>query len=215
MMTRTTAGFLVLVGGLSGGAVTAAGQELGVGPTYGSSPRSYLVDGPGLHGWVSFDLLSVLRLQASVVREWGRETDRRSFCSSTLEGEAPDDCVVEDVRSFTTITTADVSAVLMTPRLLRTRAGLGASYGSHRFDVGQEGLETGRLKAPIEGRERTLDGRGWLLLAVHDLAGVPASLRASYQRYRVDFGACRMDTWSLCEEEEFRRFTLGIGYRVF
>lgn len=208
---------LVLIGGSLGHAAVVAAQEIGFGPTYGFTSRSYLVEGPGLQAWASFDVLSVLRLQASVAREWGRETEHRSFCSYTgPEGGGPDDCVMEDVRSFTTITTAEFSALFITPQRLRTRIGLGASYGSHRFEVGQEGLETGRIQTPIEGRERKLGEPGWLLLVEHSLPGIPASLRATYNGYKADFGPCIwMDTWSLCGQESFGRFTLGVGYLGF
>lgn len=216
-MAKRIARLLVLIGGFLGGAAIASAQEVGLGATQGSSSRSDLVGGAGLHGWGSVDLFSAVRLQASVVREWGRETDRRYLCSfNSLEGGGPAGCVMEEVRRFMTITTADLSAILLSPQWLGSRVGLGASYGTHRFEVGEEGLETGSIHTPAEGRERTLDGRGWLMLVEHGLASMPASLRATYQRYRVDFGPCIMDmTWSLCGNEAFGRFTLGFGYRIF
>jgi hypothetical protein len=215
-MAKVITTFLVLAGGLLAGATIGSAQEFGLGGTYGSSARSSLIGGPGLEAWSSLDLFSAVRLQASIAGEWGRETERRSFCSFTSpEGGGPDDCVVEDVRSFTTIATADFSAILLSPRLLGTRLGLGANYGIRHFDVGQEGLETGRIQVPAEGRRRTLDGAGWVLLVEHSVPGMPVSLRASYYGYRVDFGECIMDTWSLCGDERFGRFTVGLGYRVF
>lgn len=198
-------------------AAPAAGQRVGVGGSHTTNTGGYLPGGPGVQAWASWDVLGFVRLQASAAREWGRETERRVYCGfMSPEGPPPTDCLEEDVRFFNTTTTRDLAVLLVTPEWLGLRVGAGRTWGRHGFDTGREGLATGRVETPVEGRERTLDGRGWTVLLEHaDLLGTGATVRASWQAWRVDFGPCVMDLWSLCGEERFRRVTLGLGYRLF
>lgn len=102
------------------------GQQVGLGGSHASNPGGYLPSGPGVHGWASYDLVGFIRLQGSVAREWGRNTEFRNFCGTiSAEGPPPTDCVEEDVRFFNTTTSGEVSVLFLTPEWLRIRAGAG------------------------------------------------------------------------------------------
>jgi hypothetical protein len=212
-VTAALAVVLLATGGLAGAADPAAGQDVGLGATHGTTSKGDVPGGPGMRAWTSYDLLSVFRLEASAGRQWGREHLPAPFCVGGFEG--PSTCVDEDGRRFATITSGELSVLAMTPPWRGVRLGLGLTRGVYGYDVGRESLETGWLETPAEGRKRTVFGGGWRALAELRPGDGPVSIRLGYRAYDVDFGACVMDAWSLCRDASFRAVSLGAAYRLF
>lgn len=199
------AALLALVLGVLPGALQA--QELGGGP-YSWTDRWWAPTGIGLEGWIASSPERPFRIRGTLGAQYGGTTGPGFLCDWF---EDRDDCIVESVRTRTTILQADVTAQMVSPPILGVRLGVGAGVGARRVDYLDEGLTSGRRWMAQNADGAIRPAIHWM---VHGERRLQRALRleVAVHRWRMLALECDVDARCLRSGSDLTRFSVGVGY---